>query len=363
MKHLNRLSLLMAALLVSGGPAAHACDTVGRSGGPPVQIGREAAVIVWDAAHGQEHFVRRAQFATRAESFGFLVPTPSVPTLTTVDDSVFDLLFQQTAAKVVRQVRWLPNLFYPLEIGGGPSTDSSDVDSGSRPAARLTLGVTEIQHLRLGDFDASVLRSDDPAQLTSWLSVHGFAADGATRAWLTNYTGGTWALTAFKLDGAEGRRGRAELPAFRMSFATGRPFYPYREAMRAPQTSGEPRELQVCLLAGERMAGAPQEAAAERRWPGHVTWSDKLTPATLDATAKTLQLPADVLASANRMTVFRDTSSPRPAIGDLYFAPDGTQEAVLTPPHIIWEERFFPVPVAPVFIVVLCALWWRRRSR
>src|SRR5262245_33493107 len=57
--------------------------------GEQVVIADEEAVIIWDPATRTEHFIRKAQFQSSTQTFGFLVPTPTVPQLGEVPDSIF----------------------------------------------------------------------------------------------------------------------------------------------------------------------------------------------------------------------------------------------------------------------------------
>lgn len=71
--------------------SVYACCVATHSGGM-VQLSDESVVIVWDKAHGIEHFVRQAQFTGDQKDFGFIVPTPAEPTLAQTDPSVFKTL-------------------------------------------------------------------------------------------------------------------------------------------------------------------------------------------------------------------------------------------------------------------------------
>src|SRR4051794_39286311 len=62
----------------------------------PVAIASESAIIVWDEKSHTQHFIRRASFATQAKDFGFLVPTPTRPTLAEADDAAFEELAKLT---------------------------------------------------------------------------------------------------------------------------------------------------------------------------------------------------------------------------------------------------------------------------
>src|SRR6185369_1509461 len=75
------------------------CTAIGLKGAP-VQIVDEDAIIVYDSAKKIQHFIRRASFRALAPNFGFLVPTPSVPILTEVEDAAFAILGQYILPKV-----------------------------------------------------------------------------------------------------------------------------------------------------------------------------------------------------------------------------------------------------------------------
>src|SRR5690606_32562080 len=84
------LAVALAAL-VAGHSEARACAPAPPEG-VEVSILAEQAVIVWDEAAKTQHFIRRADFSTEARSFGFLVPTPTKPTLESAPDAIFRAL-------------------------------------------------------------------------------------------------------------------------------------------------------------------------------------------------------------------------------------------------------------------------------
>ena len=65
----------------------------GRGG---IEINTETALIVWDAEHQVEHFIRKATFETAANHFGYLVPTPTKPELAEAKDAIFSTLVKIT---------------------------------------------------------------------------------------------------------------------------------------------------------------------------------------------------------------------------------------------------------------------------
>src|SRR5262249_16123175 len=80
--------LALGCALLFRSAASFACATAPPAG-EEVKPAEEEALIVWDSVHHVEHFIRRAGFRTSAQSFGFLVPTPSKPELTEIDAGIF----------------------------------------------------------------------------------------------------------------------------------------------------------------------------------------------------------------------------------------------------------------------------------
>src|SRR5690606_38050899 len=123
-----------------------ACASIGRRG--PVRIKGEEALIVWDPARRQQHFVRVAGFGQTAEDVGFLVPTPSRPELGEASDEVFSRLFD-----IYRVPRRQPRAVY--RRGG---------------AARSRGSVEVLERRSVAGLDAAVLQADDATALNQWLA-------------------------------------------------------------------------------------------------------------------------------------------------------------------------------------------------
>src|SRR6185503_16166242 len=87
------------------GESAEACATAPPEG-IAIRVAAEEAIVIWDSARKIEHFVRRAQFETTAQSFGFLVPTPNLPTLAEADDAAFERVRDAIAPEIRDQPRW-----------------------------------------------------------------------------------------------------------------------------------------------------------------------------------------------------------------------------------------------------------------
>jgi len=265
--------------------------------GESVQVSEESAIIVWDAASKTQHFIRRAQFDTKASDFGFLVPTPTRPTVSEVDDSVFGYLINITrppAPEIVRQER----------AKGEPQVASA---SAAPPA------VTVLESVTVAGLDAAVLEANDATALNGWLRDHGYTASPELAEWFKPYLSKKWIITAFKISKGQSRAERAVTSAVRMSFKTDQPFFPYRE----PATRDSiPRALEVYFVSGERVDG---RIGAAGKWPGKTLWAKPLSDGSRKELLDRIKLPTKVAPTTAWLTRFLDLSAPRPGTDELYF--------------------------------------------
>jgi len=285
------LAALCAAALLTAPTGATPCAFVGGAE-LRVRIDAEEALIVWDAARRTEHFIRRADFRKeRGGAFGFLVPTPTRPTLAEADEGVFSRLADLYTRPEPRR--------RALRSVGDDGADR----------------VVVVQVTRVAGMSATVLRATDPAALAAWLQQHGFASRPGFAAWLSRYTSGTWHLTAFRYDG--GPRPDFGARAVRLSFQTPRPFYPYAEP--ADQTQHPTRRLRVTVVAPARVRGIV----------GDAPWGARLGYADHPALQSVLRgaVPADLSVAGAWMTTFEEHPSRRGS-ADLFFDVDPAQAAV-----------------------------------
>jgi hypothetical protein len=308
-------------------------------------------VIIWDAAHHTEHFIRRAAFRSTARSFGFLVPTPTAPELGEVDDSVFWSLADairpevryETTGWSVSPESWCLGSF--LARKGGARDDAM------APAVRV------IASAHVAGFDATTLEADDATALASWLGAHGFEATPALTVWLERYVATHWKMTAFVVATDERGGSSYELAtrAVRMSFHADQPFYPYREpAAPATSSTADPnRLLRVFFLATERYAATLEGQP----------WSARV----LHAAPLQVPTPLVKLAEASAVaTVFQDASALRRGVDEIYFAVSADQAPVRQPPIIVTSPHRVPVPIEFLLVLGIGVAWgvrWRRRTR
>lgn len=323
---------LAPLLLASARPAA-ACATA-----PPpgmfVEVAEESAIIAFDSKARREHFIRRASFRKAGKDFGFLVPTPSLPELAAVPDAVFDALEQATKPQVVVRTG-VGGVEPTLLCGFMFLLRSAPMSSAAAPARVLA-------EQRVAGYDAVVLEADEPAALAAWLKEHGYAARPDLSDWLAPYVAARWKITAFKIaaDGPE-----VGTQAVRMSFATERPFFPYREPadQRDNRSAGEQRLLRVFFLGDSRVEGTI--GAARAPWPGKALWSNSLSAARLGNLAGLEgALPFSLPANA-WLTMFEDSASPRPGTDDLFFTTSANASALTPEPVIVDNREKLPIPL------------------
>ena len=323
-------------LIAIGGPRSFGCAPA-PSKDERIDVVEESAVIVWDPATKTEHFIRRATFHGEAKDFGFLVPTPTVPALAAIDDGLFDALREKTARKKVyttrKEIDWAP-LLAPLRRKSKGETVTA-VEPVRVLAAQKVAG-----------YDAVVLDASDASALDKWLSDHGYATTPDLAEWLDVYVRQQWKITAFKIDKSELA---ASTSAVKMSFATERPFFPYREPASQRSSDGLPdvdRSLAIWFLGPERVAGTIPNGT---RWPGTLLWSDRI-----DATSRARFSSAAGVALAGNtcLSAFLDEATPRPGTDDLYFTRDPNQAPFIPPPEVIEQVEKTWIPIDGVLFSV-----------
>ena len=332
------------ALLAVGGRPAFPCAPAPRDG-DEIAIVEESAVIVWDAAAKTEHFIRRATFhGKEGRDFGFLVPTPAPPALAEANDAIFDRLEERTRRESVRATQTKVD-FTPLLLAGWLARETAT--TGAAPPVEV------LASQKVAGYDAVVLAATDAGALRTWLEDHGYEASEDLAQWLDAYVRKRWTITAFKIDAS---RPAARTSAVKMSFATERPFFPYREpASQRDADDPHARALNVWFLGAERVIGVVGENTF---WPGQLRRSDPL-PDPLRADVA--RLAGVALPPSPWMTAFLDNSSIRPGDDELYFVRSAVQSAFVQPPYVITttEKVRLPLDVVALVLVIADIAAWR----
>ena len=360
------MAIALVATALATRRDAHACATV-QASPSPVTVTSEQALIVWNAATHTEHFVRGAQFAGGDEGMGFIVPTPSRPTLAEVHANPFPALEHaaEPRTRIVDDLKVRPGCsaqMFLLSRGAAPSHEVPPAQVAAASAVNV------LEELRVGPYDAAILSADDPNALAEWLGAHGFSPRTALRDWLQPYTDRHWILTAFRL-APSGARGNNTLPAVDMAFTTDGPFYPYREPYEPVRTTPlMPRSLFVYVIAESGYEAGRGDAFA--RWnvdlPLSASMDGEPDGTRVGAGLAAVRGLGFALPSNPWLTIFHDTSSPREADADLFFRPRASHAAIRPPARIEHVTRNVVVPLDCVLVPVAAiglALEARRRRR
>jgi hypothetical protein len=366
------LSLFVALLPLASWP----CAIVGSFTviGARPSIANETAIILWNAKTNTEHFVRGAEFVTGASELGFLVPTPTIPTLHDFDFYHFETLKRVSDPRNVASeltgfylsTNWLPPApTNPTQGTLGSPGGVPKVAGAVAPPVRI------VSEQTVGQYSATILIATDANALSGWLAKHKFQQTAEVARWLETYVKDGWYITAFKLSNTKNTP-VVTLPPVRMTFKTERPFYPYREPQSDNPASVKPRMLRVFMLADSRMDGMLGQSGS---WPGKVVWSNRLPELDWSALRRFMKqdprqntLPEEDRKAAPWMTVYEDASAPRLGTDEVYFAPSSKGPVERPPIRIIWDHRK-EIPLAvtvPVGVAVLGTLVWmlrRRRAR
>jgi len=336
---------------------AQACAPAPREG-EVVRIAEESAVIYWDSARRIEHFVRRARFDTTASDFGFLVPTPTLPTLAEASQELFSTLDDVIKPEVryesrTRLVPGISCMMFMMSASRGRGAASS-----AAPVAQALDPVRVLAAQTVAGYDAVVLEADNADALAQWLTTRGYANSPTLQRWLAPYVAQRWKITAFRVAKPDANRpGAPATSPVRMTFAAERPFYPYREPEDQRAGTGSGRTLRVHVLSTERMHGTIGDRGV---WPGRVLYSN--TPTTLAARLGTTLGAA--IPAGTWLTTFDDRSSPRLGTDEVYFASSSDRSPVIPPAIVRTNTNEIPIPLDWVALIgfVLWVVWRRVRK-
>lgn len=254
----------------------------------PMSLVGENAIIVWNAEKKVEHFVRQANFAGKADDFGFIVPTPTKPTVFEADEEAF----------------WI------LEDGGLPTAAAS---VGETDAAAGSVEV--IAQYDVGDFKASILKASDGASLNTWLATNGYSSRPAMTEWLDHYAKMDWHFAALKLTKGKSKE-ELKTKAVRVTFSTDVPFYPYKMPSDTwPQ--GHFRPLKLYFVANG--VARAQYRGSSKNWEADVNGSRRLDPDSIQRLAYSLKLEEGDIPKGASVTVFQNGADATDYSQDLYF--------------------------------------------
>ncbi|MCR9164320.1 MAG: DUF2330 domain-containing protein [Nannocystaceae bacterium] len=290
--------------------AAHACGIFAPKLAPEERptLSREKVLIVHDAASGVEHFVREVVFDKAGDPFGFVVPTPSQPTVHAVETTPF------TALRKAFPFRPQPRGKAARGLGKGAPPPSKGVQ------------VLDVQ--RVGSFKAFVLAATDQSALATWLTDNGFDSPPEAQAWLEHYVqlGFYYVALRYEPPASDAAAGPVSMDAetLRITFDAPLPYYPYLEP-RAPETPSEdPRLLEVWYVGAEPMVPvAVHTGDAGSAWVR--PWrAGKRYPDARDRIlgAAGTQLSGLLPEGSLQLQTFQDQKRRRDGFGDVVLVPE-----------------------------------------
>ncbi len=278
-------------------------------------LSREKVIIVHDAEAGVEHFVREVVFDKAADPLGFVVPTPSRPTVHAMKKTPF------TALRNAFPFRPAPR---------GIGARGAGYGSGSG-AGMGGMGVQVLEVEQVGSFKAFVLAATDESALASWLRDNAFDSPPEAASWLKHYVELGFYYVALRYDppkrDREKERSRLDAETLRITFDAPLPYYPYLEP-RSPQRPGDdPRLLEVWYVGSEPMVpvavhtgdGPPSWVRPWRSGERYDDARDKLLGAAKAQVAKLL--PEGPL----QLQTFQDQKRRRDGFGDVVLVPETTR--------------------------------------
>lgn len=209
-------------------------------------VGQETILVVRAGTRARYRvaLIPRVELRGDAAEFGTLVPTPSVPTLTSIGQTVFD------EATLVTRPIYRPRSFFSGGCGG------SDIMYETPVAAETgdDRGVTVLQERTVGSFETVVLSAESSSELAAWLDKHGYASGIEDARVFDEYIANRWVFTAMRLR-------RVALPndvyywrtaPVMLQYETDALTYPMRLAALTASPSDATR-LSLTVVADERM--------------------------------------------------------------------------------------------------------------
>jgi len=348
--------MLVGVLSYSASDSSQACCPAPPQGKPVVNAD-QTVIILWDAANKMQHFIRQASFKSDADDFGFLVPSPTEPTLEESGNEAFPYLLKLTEPEIKKVAR-----------GGGGGCACAMVPMARMDTGKAEPQVTVLQDKLVAGFHAKVLEAKSATALVGWLKDNGYAFSPEIEAWAKPYVDGGWKITALKVvkgKGAEANKG-VTAAALRISFKTDRPVFPYREPdykSAADALGAKQRMLRIYFLADARYDG---ELTKETPWSGKVAWAGKLAGDQRKMILEQLKLPENTGPAEWWLTEFEDNWPYKVAPADVYFSKAGSQDVLKREPVVQYVSSNLPADGAIYAlgtVAIVLPIWRRLRRR
>ena len=164
------LTLLMALMTSE----AEACGGLFCNAAQPVDQAGER--ILFALIEGQIEVHVQISYQGPAEDFSWIVPTPAEPELLSSTDDLFFRLGMSTTPIYQPTIVDLGDCNSAIGSRGAPNVDmaASAGGPGEETFIPEEAGVTVVQELQIGPYDAQVLTANDAGVLVAWLEEHGY---------------------------------------------------------------------------------------------------------------------------------------------------------------------------------------------
>lgn len=261
----------------------------------PMKLLGENAIIIWDADNKIEHFVRQADFEGKADNFGFIVPTPTLPVVAEASEDAFRVL----------------SSLEPTKHGIGIGCSSVPASEAASDAASVEV----IDQYQVGDFEVSILKATDGVSINAWLKMNGYSSRPAMTQWLDHYAKMTWYFAALKLIRTKG----SDTPttkAIRVTFKTDVPFYPYKMP-EDTWPSGQFRPIQLYFVASGLARGKYRGSSSN--WEADIEWTEAMNEEKWRELAKNLGLLPKEIPFDATVTSFSNSNEAIDYSRDIYF--------------------------------------------
>lgn len=259
--------------------------------GQSVNFGDQSNIIVWNPETKTEHFVRNAFFNSKAKDFGFIAAMPSVPELSEANEHIFEVL----------------ESLKPHENANNAAAAAAAADSAG--------SIEVLQIVDVGKYEATTIRSDDPAAMAAYLKLNGYATRPDSDEWIKFYTEKKWVFTAFKV--RKGTENGSETGVIRMSFKTEEPFNPYYVPTG---NSGQGGTLKLYFVSNGTYSATVGHG---KNWNPAV-WHAGMDETVTNQLATSLKMPVAAIPINPTITYFEKQSWLEGAKDDLYFKKDNS---------------------------------------
>lgn len=265
-----------------------------------VSLTDETALIIWNEKAQTQSFIRKASFKGNAKDFGFILPVPSKPSeIEVADAEVFKYLELKKPTKKVRM---------------------ADGVAASKAAG----GVEVLEVKRVGDYEATVLRSDSGNAINKWLADRGHKMRPAMTPWFEHYTKKQWLFVAFKY---ANKGGAKQTEAVRVTCKTNKPYYPYKMPSDTWE-KGHFRPLDLFVISQTDVLANYTNGKA---WQANRSWSVLLDDSSRKRVASFLgKTTQNLLPAKATLTRFSNVSEANNYDYDLEFSPMLRKDSIVS---------------------------------